>query len=104
VTGILLRNERPEDGAKRELVEELGHTEPRLRTCPIGTTHWEDGTLVRIGHSRKWPGLKCVTNSVGFKFRMPPGLYHRQYTEVTFNHETRQVLRTSIFEWRIWQG
>lgn len=104
VTGILLRDERPEDGAKREMVEELGQTEPKLRTYPIATTHWEDGTLTRNGPSRKWPGLKCVTNSVGFKFRMPPGLCHRQYIEVTSNPDTHEILRTSIFEWRIWQG
>ncbi len=104
VTGILLRGERPEDGAKREMVEELGQTEPRLRTYPIATTHWKDGTLTRTGPSRKWPGLTCVTNSVGFKFRMPSHLYHRKYTEVTTDPETHVVLRTSIFEWRIWQG
>ena len=104
VIGILLRSERPEDGAKREMVEELGQTEPRLRTHPIATTNWEDGTLTRNGPSRKWPGLNCVTNSVGFKFRMPSHLYHRNYTEVTTDPKTHVVLRTSIFEWRIWQG
>ncbi len=104
VTGILLRGERPEDGAKREMVEELGQTEPRLKNHPIATTHWEAGTLVQQRPSRKWPGLHCETSSVGFKFRMPSSLYHRQYVEAIVDPRTRQTLRISFFGWRISTG
>lgn len=104
VTGILLRGERPEDGAKRELIEELGQTEPKLKNHPIATTHWKGGTLIRHGHSRKWPGLHSVTSSVGFKFRMPSNLYHKQYVEAIVDPTTRQTLRTSFFGWRICTG
>ena len=103
VTGILLRGERPEDGAKREMIEELGQTEPRLKYYPIATTYWEAGTLVRQRPSRKWPGLHCETSSVGFKFRMPSSLYHRQYVEAIVDPRTRQTLRTSFFGWRVWK-
>lgn len=104
VTGILLQGERPEDGAKREMVEELGQTEPKLKHYPIATTHWEAGTLVRQRPSRKWPGLHCETSSVGFKFRMPSSLYHKQYVETIVDPRTHQTLRASFFGWRIFTG
>ena len=100
VTGILQLNETAFDGAKRELIEELGQTEPRLRNQLIPIIHWHDGTLTRTGPSRKWPGLDCMTISDGFKFRMPAHLYHREYVEVTIDPVIQRTLRTSYFGWR----